>query len=72
MTDDQPTPDEKKEKSDRFRRILSQPEEGGLPPFEEFDLPEPADGETLIFDIEEPDPGAGGGRGYHASRRCAA
>ncbi len=56
MTDDYPTPDEKKEKSDRFRRILSQPEEGGLPPFEEFDLPEPADGETLIFDIEEPDP----------------
>ena len=56
MTDDQPTPDENKEKSDRFRRILSQPEESGLPPFEEFDLPEPADGETLIFDIEEPDP----------------
>ena len=27
-----------------------------MPPFEEFDLPEPADGETLIFDIEEPDP----------------
>ena len=56
MTDDLPTPADNKEKSDRFRRILSQPEEGGVPPFEDFDLPEPADDETLIFDISEPDP----------------
>ena len=62
MTDDSPTPADKQEKSDRFRRILNQPEEGGVPPFDDFDLPEAppfegaADGETLIFDINEPDP----------------
>ena len=45
MTDDIPTPADgvtpadKNEKSDRFRRILSQPQEDALPPFDDFDLP---------------------------------
>ena len=61
MTEDLPTPEENKEKSERLGRAMSEQEVSGVPPFDDSDLPytdpfeEGSSSETLILDIDQPD-----------------
>ncbi len=54
MDDDLPNSPDHDEQSDRFRRILNQPEEEFAELFANLDLPEFLEGDTLLFDSDEP------------------